>query len=151
MDIKKADITIIAFLKRSFLPIARFSIFLIYFWFGIIKVFNLSPATPLAKALVHKTVGDALFDPLFISLAFLECIIGILFLIPRATRVVIPLLFLHLLVVCAPLVILPSITWQQPFVPTLEGQYIIKNIVVIAIAIGIAASTVPLRHKKLSR
>ena len=42
-----------------------------------------------------------------------------------------------------PLVLLPSETWQSFFVPTLEGQYIIKNLVIIAAAIGIAAHLHP--------
>lgn len=141
------DLRLIAFFQRTFMPFARFSIFLIFFWFGLIKLFGLSPASPLAEALVEKTVGAIYFDPLFYFLAVIECVIGVLFLFPRTTRVVIPLLLLHMLIVCSPLIIVPDYTWQQFGVPTLEGQYIIKNAVVIAVAIGIAASTTPLKNK----
>jgi hypothetical protein len=41
----------------------------------------------------------------------------------------------------------PELTWQQPFIPTLEGQYIIKNLVIIALAFGVAAHTEPLASK----
>jgi hypothetical protein len=50
--------------------------------------------------------------------------------------------------VCSPLVLLPGMIWQAPFVPTLEGQYIIKNAVVVAVAIGIAASAQPLSQSR---
>lgn len=139
------DLWLIAFFQRAFIPVARFSIFLIFFWFGLIKLLGISPASPLAMALVEKTIGGAYFDPLFYALAVVECIIGILFLFPRTTRIAIPLLLFHMLVVCSPLLLVPEYTWQQFGVPTLEGQYIIKNAVVIAVAIGIAASTKPLK------
>lgn len=108
---------------------------------------GLSPASPLAEALTAKTVGMQYFDILFYSLAVVECIIGVLFLFPKATRIVVPLLLFHMLIVCSPLLLVPEYTWQQFGVPTLEGQYIIKNAVVIAVAIGIAASAKPIRKK----
>lgn len=145
--ITEIDLKLIAFFKRAFLPVARFSIFLIFFWFGLIKLLGLSSASPLAEALTAKTVGMQYFDPLFYSLALMECVIGILFLFPKATRIVIPLLLIHMLIVCSPLILLPDYTWQQFGVPTLEGQYIIKNAVVVAVAIGIAAYAQPLAHK----
>jgi uncharacterized membrane protein YkgB len=144
---KNIDLQIIEFFKKTYIPVARISIFLVFFWFGLIKILGLSPASPLAEALTAKTVGMQYFDTLFIVLAVLECIIGVLFLFPKMTRVVIPLLLFHMVIVCSPLVLVPELTWQLPFVPTLEGQYIIKNAVVVAVAIGIAASTRPLARK----
>jgi uncharacterized membrane protein YkgB len=141
------DLRLIAFFRASFVPVARFSIFLVFFWFGFIKLLGLSPASPLAEALTARTVGAQYFGTLFYVLAAVECVIGILFLFPKATRVVIPLLLFHMLIVCSPLVLVPDYTWQQFAVPTLEGQYIIKNAVVVAVAIGIAASTKPLAAK----
>jgi uncharacterized membrane protein YkgB len=142
------DVRVIDFFKKIYIPAARISIFLIFFWFGFIKLLGLSPASPLAQALTAKTVGMQYFDALFIILAAIECLIGILFLFPKMTRVVIPLLLFHMLIVCSPLVLVPEYTWQSPFIPTLEGQYIIKNAVVVAVAVGIAASTRPLVRKK---
>ncbi len=146
-QLNKFDVRLIAFFQRTFIPVARFSIFLIFFWFGLIKLLGLSPASPLAQALVEKTVGAIYFEPLFYLLAVIECVIGVLFLFPKTTRIVIPLLLLHMLIVCSPLLLTPEFTWQQFGVPTLEGQYIIKNAVVIAVAIGIAASATPLKIK----
>jgi uncharacterized membrane protein YkgB len=140
------DLVLIAFFKRTFIPVARFSIFLIFFWFGLIKLVGLSPAGPLAAALTAKTVGIEHFAFMFHLLAVIECVIGLLFLFPKATRIVIPLLLLHMLIVCSPLILVPHYTWQQFGVPTLEGQYILKNAVVIAVAIGIAASATPLKR-----
>jgi uncharacterized membrane protein YkgB len=141
------DLELIAFFRKTFVPFARFSIFLIFFWFGAIKLLGLSPASPLAQALTAKTIGMQYFTVSFKLLAVVECIIGVLFLFPKATRVVIPLLLFHMLVVCSPLLLVPHYTWQRFLVPTLEGQYIIKNAVVIAVAIGIASQTKPLKRR----
>ncbi len=146
MNILGFDKVAIAFLRRSFLPVARFSIFLIYFWFGALKLLGLSPATPLAAALTAKTIGPAYFGLAFTILAVYECLIGVLFLFPKATRLVIPLLLVHMIIVCSPLILVAGLVWAKPFVPTLEGQYIIKNAVIVALAIGIAAQAKPLKH-----
>ena len=148
MNISSFDKVIIGWSKKLYVPVARLAIFIIYFYFGILKILRLSPASPLAESLTAKTVGAQHFDSLFIVLAVFECVIGILFLFPKLTRVVIPLLFVHLLVVCSPLVLLPSEIWVHPFVPSLEGQYIIKNVALIAIAMGIAATTAPLKKPR---
>lgn len=144
IKITELDLRLIDFFKKTFIPFARFSIFLIFFWFGFLKLLGLSPASPLAVALIENTVGVQYFDTLFYVLAALECIIGILFLFPKATRIVIPLLLFHMAIVCSPLLLVPGHTWQAFLVPNLEGQYILKNAVVVAVAIGIAASAKPL-------
>lgn len=142
------DLHIIAFFRRTAVPLARIALFIVFFWFGVIKLLGMSPAGPLAEALTARTVGLELFTPLFICIAILECVIGILFLIPKAVRIVIPLLLFHLIIVCSPLVLVPEITWHAPLVPSLEGQYIIKNIVIVAVAFYVAANTQPLQFKK---
>ncbi len=146
--IKALDLRLIAFFKKTYIPLARIALFVVFFWFGFIKLTGMSPAGPLAEALTERTIGPELFGPLFIILAFIECLIGILFLIPKAVRIVMPLLLLHMIIVCGPLVLVPDMTWHAPFVPTLEGQYIIKNIAIVALAFGIAAHTEPLQFQK---
>ncbi len=137
----------IAFFRGSYIPLARVAFFIIFFWFGFLKLIGVSPAGDLAEALTAKTIGLDWFELSFKTLALLECVIGILFLIPKAVRIVIPLLFVHLLVVCSPLVFVPELTWQSFMVPTLEGQYIIKNVAIVALAFGVVAHTKPLSAK----
>jgi uncharacterized membrane protein YkgB len=146
--LKAFDQRIITFFKKTYIPLARVALFVVFFWFGFIKLTGVSPAGPLAEALTARTIGPELFGPLFIILAIIECLIGILFLIPKAVRVVVPFLLLHMIIVCGPLVLVPDLTWHAPFVPTLEGQYIIKNVAIVALAFGIAAHTEPLKFQK---
>lgn len=147
MKITKIDQQVIEWTRVSFIPVARMAIFIIFFYFGLLKLLSQSPASPLALALTAKTIGAVHFTLAFKLLAVYECLIGVLFLIPKATRIVIPLLFIHLLIVCSPLLLVPHLAWVRPFVPTLEGQYIIKNVLLIALAIGIAAQTKPLSRR----
>ena len=95
ISIISIDKKLIDFFQRSFLPFARVALFILFFWFGFLKLFDLSPAGPLAEALTAQTVGLGYFTVLFKALALIECLIGVLFLIPKATRVVIPLLFIQ--------------------------------------------------------
>ncbi len=148
LAITNIDVRMVALFRRSFLPVARLALFVVFFWFGVLKLFELSPAGPLAEALTARTVGLEYFGVLYHSLSLLECLIGVLFLIPKATRIVIPLLFVHMIVVSGPLALVPELTWHGFMAPTLEGQYIIKNMVIVALAIGIAAQTKPLAASK---
>lgn len=122
------------------LPFARFALFVVYFWFGVLKLLGVSPAGPLVTALWHETIPFIPLDNFMMLFALYEMLIGIMFLIPRLERVAIASILLHVFTTCMPLVLLPHIVWQMFMVPSLEGQYIIKNIVVLALALSIGAS-----------
>ena len=121
--------------------LARIAMMVVYFWFGILKLVGLSPANPMVKSLQAKTLPFLSFDQFIILFALFEMLIGILFLIPKATRVALLLFAAHMMMTTMPLVLLPGMTWQSAFVPTMEGQYIIKNIVLIALAGNLAVTS----------
>lgn len=146
MDAPALDLRFIRFFRKISMPAARFGLFVVFFWFGLLKVIGLSPAGELVRALYEQTMTFMSFDLFYLSFALLECLIGVLFLIPGAERIVVPLLLLHMGATFLPLFMLPDVTWQRALVPTLEGQYIIKNLVIVAAAISIAAHTHPLQR-----
>jgi uncharacterized membrane protein YkgB len=117
---------------------ARIALFIVFFLFGILKLFFLSPANPLVSGLLERTLPFITFHTFIILFGIYEMIIGIIFLIPGRERLALWLLIPHMFTTFLPLILLPSVTWQQPFVPTLEGQYIIKNLVIIALAMSLA-------------
>lgn len=139
MNLYKIDIELINFFRRVSLPFARFGLFVIFFWFGLLKVIGLSPASELVKHLFENTISWISFDVFIIVFGLFEMIIGILFMIKGTERIVIPLLLIHMITTFLPLFILPKETWSGFLIPTLEGQYIIKNLALIACAFGIAA------------
>lgn len=143
-EVRRLDQQVIAWADLAYPSIARVALFLVYFWFGLVKLIGLSEATPLARALTAKTIGLAHFQVMFTALALFECLIGVLCLIPRATRVVVVMLLVHLAMVCAPEVLVRNLTWQTTLVPTMDGQYIIKNVLIVAAAVGLLSRTAPL-------
>jgi uncharacterized membrane protein YkgB len=145
--IQTIDLHLINFFRRISLPTARIALFIVFFWFGILKVLGASPASSLVHSLFDQIIPWMSFDTFYLLFALFECLIGILFLIPGKERVVLPLLLFHMVTTFLPLIFLPQATWQQPWVPTLEGQYIIKNLVIIAAAIGIASHLHPLQKR----
>lgn len=147
MSLASIDIKIINFFKRIAMPISRLSLFIVFFWFGALKVFGLSPASALVQDLFYKTIPIMNFDTFLIGFGLFECLIGVLFLIKGAERVVMPLLFIHIATTLGPLFLLRDAMWSGMLVPTMEGQYIIKNVVIVAVAIGIAANLYPLYPK----
>lgn len=142
-EFRTLDRKIIHHFQAISIPFARIALFVVFFWFGILKVVHESPANPLVAELLEKTLPFLTFDQFIIIFGLFEMLIGILFLVPRMERIVLPLLGVHMITTIAPLVLLPTVTWTAPLVPTLEGQYIIKNIVLIALACVIGANLRP--------
>lgn len=145
MSIETIDIKLIQFFKKISIPIARIALFVVFFWFGLLKVIGLSPASGVVERLFESTIPFMSFSTFIIIFGLFECLIGILFLIRGMERIVIPLLFIHMVTTFGPLIFLPSETWQSFLVPTLEGQYIIKNLAIIAAGVVVAANLHPIR------
>jgi uncharacterized membrane protein YkgB len=134
--VDRLDRTISESMRRWGIPALRLSLAIIFVWFGILKPLGLSPAAPLVKA----TVGwMPLFDPdqWLAIIGWWEVAIGLTFLTRRTARVAIALLALQMVGTFLPLVLLPGVTFQPgrfPYAPTMEGQYIIKNLLIISAA-----------------
>ena len=114
----------------------RIPLFVIFFWFGLLKVIELSPA----QGLIIDTVYWMPFlspKDWVIVIGYWEMLIGLFFLAKKTTFYAMLLLFLQMSGTFMPLILLPSVTFQNSNVllPTLEGQYIIKNIIIITSAI----------------
>jgi uncharacterized membrane protein YkgB len=148
MTVSTFDLRALHIIRKWSEPMARFGLAICFIWFGMLKVLGLSPATGLVHALFDQTIPFLSFDYFYIAFALFEVLIGILFLIKGCERVVFPLLLLHMFTTFLPLIFVPHIAWTGFLVPTLEGQYIIKNFVLIAAAMGIVAHLHPLRSSQ---
>lgn len=145
MKLRDLDFQVIHLMRRYSEPVSRAALFIIFFWFGLLKVLGFSPAEGLVRDLLSQTMPFMAPSAFIVFFGLFEMLIGVMFIIKGLERAVIPLLALHMVTTFLPLVLLTPITWLHPLVPTLEGQYIIKNLVIIATAIGIAAHLHPLR------
>ena len=123
------DIKISGFMGKYGLDVLRISLGIVFFWFGMLKFFpGVSPAEQLVRNTVYFIDPD-LFIPI---LALWETLIGLGLIFNKFMRVTLLLLFLQMPGTALPLIILPEIVWKSfPFVLTIEGQYIIKNLVLI--------------------
>jgi len=121
----------------------RISMGIVYLWFGGLKFMpHVSPAEDLAARTIDAlTFGNM---PAFVSMPVLatwECLIGLGLLSGLMKRAVLLLLFLHMAGTITPLYFFPVEVFRSfPNVPTLEGQYIIKNVVFLSAAIVIGAT-----------
>lgn len=112
------------------------ALFIVFVWFGSLKLLGLSPAGPLVTDLFNSTLGLILpitADTFIILFGAFEVLIGVLFIIPRMEKLAITLLIPHMLTTVMPLFLSPEMTWSGVLTPTLEGQYIIKNVIIIAL------------------
>ena len=139
----RIDARITAFLARIGVPTLRIGLGIVFFWFGVLKFFpGLSPAQDLAARTIEALSGG-LVQP-FVSLPMLatwECLIGLGLLTGRFLRPTLALLMLQMAGTITPLFLFPSETWIHfPYSPTLEGQYIIKNVVLIGAALVVGGT-----------
>jgi uncharacterized membrane protein YkgB len=128
------------FVERRGLLLLRISVGVIYFWFGFLKFFPDNAAEGLAGDTISWLSAGYIGKPFSIyALAAFECIIGLSILSKRFLNQTVPLMYLQMCGTILPLFIFPEKTWIHPFMPSLEGQYIIKNIVIIASGIIMGA------------
>ncbi len=145
---ERFDIWFISLLRKLSIPSARFALFIVFFWFGILKIIGTSPANPLVQNLMEATLPFMTWNVFIVLFSIYEMIIGISFILPRLERLAIALLIPHMIMTVLPLIFLTTVTWQGFMTPTLEGQYIIKNLAIIALAMGIAAHLHPMKGSR---
>lgn len=127
------DTRIVHWMARNGIPVMRVGLGIVFLWFGILKLFpGLSPAESLVRSTIYF-VNEDIFLPI---LAVWEALIGLGLILNRFMRTTLLLLFLQMPGTALPLVLLPDAVWRDfPFVLTLEGQYIVKNLVLIGAGI----------------
>ena len=146
-DIKKFDLNLITFLNKVSLPALRISLGIVFIWFGVLKVFGDSPANDLITKTVYWFNPD-IFIPI---LGIWEAAIGLCLLVPSFIRVGLFLLALQMPGTFLPLVLLPEVCFIEiPFNLTLEGQYIVKNLVLIGAAMAVGGRLTPILNAKKS-
>jgi uncharacterized membrane protein YkgB len=124
------------------ITVTRIALGVIFFWFGLLKFL---PGPMVTAELAGRTVNILTLGvvPAHVAihvLAVWECAIGVGLLMRRCLRTTIALLALQMSGSFMPLVLFPAASWTHSYVPTLQGQYIIKNIVLIAAGVLLAAT-----------
>lgn len=142
----KAHYSLHRFSEKHLITFGRFALFLVYFWFGALKIIGTSPAGAMVRNLFDATIHFMPFGTFYTLFSLFEMLIGVLFLFQKTQKAAITLFLLHMITTMLPLFLLPEMTWQAVFTPTLEGQYILKNIVLIALALLVSQKTPHSHH-----
>lgn len=130
-------------MARYGITFLRVSLGLIFIWFGGLKFIpGASPAEELALSTISILTFDLISPQVAqFMLAALETLIGLLLITGTFMRFAILLLLVQMAGTMSPIVLFPELVFNQvPFVLTIEGQYIIKNFVVISAALVIGAT-----------
>ncbi len=139
----KFDRQITTWMAKNAIKYLRISLGIIFFWFGFLKFFH---GVSSAETIATKTISVLTFGLIepsvsIIILAAWETMIGLGLLFNKFLRETLFLLFLQMLGTITPLFFFPAETFKIfPFVPTLEGQYIIKNLILISAGLAIGAT-----------
>ena len=142
LDLNRLDQQISGVMDRWGILALRISFGVIFIWFGVLKPLGISPAESLVIATVPwlPVFGAKTWVAI---IGWWEVLIGMTFLFRQTTRIAIGLLALQMVGTFMPLILLPEVTFQLgriPYGPTMEGQYIIKNLMIISGALVIGGS-----------
>jgi len=135
------DRTVRHFMAEQSTRVLRFSLAVVFVWFGALKIWAESPADDLVRRTIYWLPSER-FLPV---LGAWEVIIGLCLFFRPWQRLGLLLLALQLPGTFLPLVLLPSVCFADfPFVLSMEGQYIVKNLLIIGAALVIGGELRPL-------
>ncbi len=140
---QETDEKLTTWMAKNGIRLLRISLGLVFLWFGILKFFpGVSPAENLATKTIDLLTFGLIPQNVSINiLAAWETLIGLGLIFGVFMRATLLLLFLQMLGAITPIFLFPGDVFTQiPYAPTLEGQYIIKNIVLISAGIVIGAT-----------
>lgn len=124
-----------AIARRVALPVLSGGLALIMIWFGAPKLIpGGSPAEAIAVDTVTLLSGGLVTGDLArLMLGLLEVGLGVALLVPRLRFLALVAMLGHMCATFTPLFLFPELTWHAPFVGSLEGQYILKNILIVGV------------------
>ena len=139
----QVDKHITDWMARHGITLLRVSLGVVFLWFGVLKFFpGLSPAQSLAARTIEMLTFGMVRESVSIPvLALWECAIGIGLITNLFMRATLLLLFVQMMGTITPIFLFPrEVFTVVPYAPTLEGQYIIKNIVLVSAGLVIGAT-----------
>jgi uncharacterized membrane protein YphA (DoxX/SURF4 family) len=139
----RLDRALTRYMARYGVTLLRLSVGVVFLWFGFLKFFpGLSPAAGLATRTMHA-LSFGLVPPstALTVLALWECAVGAGLILGVYLRATLFLLWLQMVGTVTPLFLFPQEVFSRlPYAPTLEGQYIIKNLVLVSAGIVVGAT-----------
>ncbi|MBA3363892.1 MAG: DoxX family protein [Actinomycetota bacterium] len=129
-------------LARIGVPLLRISLGVVFLWFGFLKIFDVSPVSGLVANTIYW------FDPDVVvpALGAFEVFVGACLVAGRLMRIALPLLVLQMAGTFMVLVLLPDVAFSDgnPLLLTVEGEFVVKNLVLLSAALVIGSRLAPL-------
>jgi uncharacterized membrane protein YkgB len=129
-------------LARIGVPLLRISLGVVFLWFGFLKIFDVSPVSGLVANTIYW------FDPDVVvpALGVFEVFVGACLVAGRLMRIALPLLVLQMAGTFMVLVLLPDVAFRDgnPLLLTVEGEFVVKNLVLLSAALVIGSRLAPL-------
>ncbi|MDJ0497790.1 MAG: hypothetical protein QNJ89_08175 [Acidimicrobiia bacterium] len=136
--IDRIDASVSAFLRRWSIPALRVSLGLVFVWFGALKVFDVTPVADLVGRTVYW------FDPDWVVpvLGAFEIVVGVGLLFKIALRAILAIFAAQMLGTFLVLVLLPEVSFENgnPLLLTVEGEFVIKNLVLLSAGMVVGAT-----------
>ena len=143
--LKSQDATFIRFMSRNGVRLLRWALAVVFIWFGALKVVGRSPVADLVAQTVYW------FPPEFFVpfLGVWEVLVGLGLLWAVALRLTLLLLWLQMAGTFLVLVLRPEVSFQDGnlLLLTTEGEFVVKNLVLITAGIVIGGSVTPASRK----
>jgi putative oxidoreductase len=133
---EKLDSQLIRAFNRWSIPALRIALAVVYIWFGALKIANVSPVAGLVQSLYPSFP-----EPLFLAfLGVWEVLIGLGLLSGVFLRGTLALLWLQMGGIMLGLVTDPALFFQHsnPLLLNTDGEFLIKNLVLIAASLVVA-------------
>ncbi len=144
--IEHVDSKLISFSNRFAIGAVQVGLAIIFLWFGILKLTGVSAVDELVVELTKVLALTLDGQSVVIGLGVLEVLIALTIIDRDLLRLSILFLVIHLVFVSLPLFVLPEVTWESFLVPTLTGQYILKNIIIATAGMVVLADLKHLRE-----
>ena len=146
--VDRVDRAVIPFLRRVAVPVLRISLGVVFVWFGMLKIFEVSPVAGLVARTVYWVAPDVIVP----VLGVFEVAVGVLLLLGRALRLTLLLFVMQMLGTFLTFFILPEVTFRDgnPFLLTVEGEFVVKNLVLIsaAMVVGTTVRRAKVAHRR---
>ena len=142
--LEQIDHRVSGFLRRWSEPALRISVAIVFVWFGALKIFDVTPVTELVANTVYW------FDPAWVvpTLGAVEVAVGLGLLFKVALRSVLALFFLQMLGTFLVFIVQPDVAFVDgnPLLLTTEGEFVVKNLVLLSAGLVIGATVRPPRR-----
>ena len=135
--IRSIDQRLVPLLRRWSIPLLRYALAIVFIWFGALKVFDVTPVADLVRSTIYWIDGSWVVP----AIGLVEVLVGIGLLLGRQIRLVLLLLILQMAGTFLVFLILPETTFDSNiFELTVEGEFILKNLVLITAALVVGSA-----------